>query len=233
MFSNYKYVWDCRGLILRGLGVSLSIAGGALLIGFVLGVIVASIKIAPKNSIIMKILDKICGIYITVIRGTPLLVQLLIMSGVILVDLKYMDTTIIVPIIAFGINSGAYMAEIIRSGISSVDVGQMEAGRSLGLNWLTTMKKVVIPQAIKVVVPTIFNEIITLVKQTSVVSYIALMINGKQAWDLLGIADKQGLRTGYYMEFVLTAALLYLIVVMILSLIQKFIERRLRTSDKR
>ena len=199
MFSNYKYVWDCRGLILRGLGVSLSIAGGALLIGFVLGVIVASIKIAPKNSIIMKILDKICGIYITVIRGTPMLVQLLIMSGVILVDLKYMDTTIIVPIIAFGINSGAYMAEIIRSGISSVDVGQMEAGRSLGLNWLTTMKKVVIPQAIKVVVPTIFNEIITLVKETSVVSYIALMINGKQAWDLLGIADKQGLRTGYYM----------------------------------
>ena len=129
-------LWDLRGLFLESLGYSLIIAFSSLLLGFVIGVVVAVVKIAPKNTLIMKILDKIAGIYITVIRGTPTLVQLLIMYSSVLVAFKSMDTNLVVPIVSFGINSGAYMAEIIRSGIQSVDSGQMEAGRSVGLSWI-------------------------------------------------------------------------------------------------
>lgn len=230
--DKLKMLWDCRELFLRGLGVSLLIAVGAVVLGFFIGIIVAIVRISPKNNWFIKVLDKIAGVYITVIRGTPMLVQLLIMSNVILASLEYFDTNIIVPILAFGINSGAYMAEIIRSGIESIDKGQMEAGRSLGLSWVVTMIRVVVPQAIKVVVPTIFNEIIIMIKETSVVSYILVMINGKQVRDLLGVADKQGLYTGFYMEFILTAAILYLGVVMLLTLVQKMIERRFKKNER-
>lgn len=226
-------LWDLRGLFLESLGYSLIIAFSALLLGFVIGVIVAIVKIAPKNSIIMKILDKIAGIYITVIRGTPTLVQLLIMYSSVLVVFKSMGTNLIVPIASFGINSGAYMAEIIRSGIQSVDSGQMEAGRSVGLSWITTMRKIIIPQAIKVVIPTIFNEIIMLVKETSVVSYIVLMVGGKQKYDLLGIADKLGLSNpACYTLFLFAVAAMYLVIVMILTCVQKFIERKLTKNER-
>lgn len=226
-------LWSLRGLFLESLGYSLIIALGSLIIGLVIGIIVAVIKIAPKNSFAMKILDKIAGIYITVIRGTPTLVQLLIMYSSILVAFKSMDTNLIVPIVSFGINSGAYMAEIIRAGIQSVDSGQMEAGRSVGLSWITTMRKIIIPQAIKVVIPTMFNEIITLVKETSVVSTIALMVGGKQKYDLLGIADKLGLsNAGCYTVFLFAAAAMYLIVVMLLTCLQKFIERKLTKNER-
>ena len=160
-----QYIWGVRGLVLQSLGISLLIAVGALLIGFVIGIVLAVIRIAPKTNVFTKFLDKLAQLYITVIRGTPTMVQLLIMYSSIMVAFKYLETNILVPIVAFGINSGAYMAEIIRSGINSVDIGQIEAGRSLGLPWVTTMRKVVIPQAIKVVVPTIFNEIIILLKK--------------------------------------------------------------------
>ena len=226
-------LWDLRGLFLESLGYSLIIAFSALLLGFVIGVIVAIVKIAPKNSIIMKILDKIAGIYITVIRGTPTLVQLLIMYSSVLVVFKSMGTNLIVPIASFGINSGAYMAEIIRSGIQSVDSGQMEAGRSVGLSWITTMRKIIIPQAIKVVIPTIFNEIIMLVKETSVVSYIVLMVGGKQKYDLLGIADKLGLSNpACYTLFLFAVAAMYLVIVMLLTCVQKFIERKLTKNER-
>ena len=186
--EQLEIVWSWRDLILDSLGYSLLIAFSAVVIGFVIGVILATIKIAPKNNLVLKILDKVCDVYIGVIRGTPMLVQLILMYGIILASFKYGDNNLIVPIIAFGINSGAYMAEIIRSGINSVDKGQMEAGRSLGLNWISTMKHIVIPQAIKVVIPTIFNEIIILVKETSVVSAIALKVDGVQVFDLFVIA---------------------------------------------
>ena len=209
------------------------IAFSAVVMGFIIGVIVAMIKISPKNNLITKILDKIADLYITIIRGTPMLVQLLIMSGVILVSFEFKPTNIIVPILAFGINSGAYMAEIIRSGISSVDKGQMEAGRSLGLSWSTTMFKIVIPQAIKVVIPTIFNEIISLVKETSVVAYIALRINGEQVWDLLGYAENMGLYNApIYMALIFTVALMFLAVVLLLTFTQKIIERRLSKNER-
>ena len=220
-------------MFFESLGYSLLIALGAVIIGFIIGILLAVVRIAPKNNPVIRFLDKIAVTYITVIRGTPTLVQLLILYNSILVVFKSMDTNIVVPIIAFGINSGAYMAEIIRSGINSVDVGQMEAGRSLGLSWVTTMWKVVIPQAIKIVVPTIFNEIIILVKETSVISIIVFRIRGVQKYDLLGIAQKQG--TANPVIFVLSlyfAALIYLAVVMLLTLVQHLIERKLKKNER-
>ena len=231
--AQLDYVISVRGPLLQGLGISLLIALVAVVIGFVIGVLLSMAKIAPKTNLIIKILDKFADLYITVIRGTPMLVQLLIMYGVILVSFKYSNTNLLVPIISFGINSGAYMAEIIRSGINSIDKGQMEAGRSLGLSWSTTMFKIVIPQAIKVVIPTIFNEIIILVKETSVVCYILLRVNGKQVWDLLGVAENLGLgKPACYMALIFTVAIMYLIVVILLTLIQKLIERRLSKNER-
>lgn len=226
-------LWDLRGLFFESLGYSLLIALGAVIIGFVIGVLLAVVRIAPKNNPIVRVLDKFAVIYITVIRGTPTLVQLLILYNSVLVSFKSMSTNLMVPIVAFGINSGAYMAEIIRSGINSVDAGQMEAGRSLGLSWVTTMKSVIIPQAIKIVVPTLFNEIIILVKETSVVGYIVLRVGGKQKYDLLGIAEKLGLATpACYIVFLFAAALIYLAVVMLLTLAQHLIERRLQKNER-
>ena len=226
-------LWSLRGLFAESLGYSLLIALGAVVLGFIIGVILAVIRIAPKKNQVMKALDAVALTYITVIRGTPTLVQLLILYNSILISFKRMPTNLLVPVIAFGINSGAYMAEIIRSGISSVDPGQTEAGRSLGLSWITTMRRVVIPQAIKTVVPAIFNEIIILVKETSVVSYIVLKVNSTQKWDLLGMAEKQGLATpACYLVFLFCAALLYLAVVMLLTLLQHVIEKRLKKNER-
>lgn len=231
--AQINYIFSVKDRIFEGLAISLIIAFVAVVIGFVIGVVLAIIKIAPKNNVVIKVLDKIADIYITVIRGTPMLVQLLIMYGVVLVSLKESDTNLLVPIISFGINSGAYMAEIIRSGINSVDKGQMEAGRSLGMSWVETMMRIVIPQAIKVVIPTIFNEIIILVKETSVVAYILLRVNGKQVWDLLGIAEKLGLAVPWaYMALIFTVAIFYLVIVLLLTLIQKLIEKGLKKNEK-
>lgn len=220
-------------MFLESLGYSLLIALGAVILGFIIGVVMAVIRICPKTNPVIKVLDKIALLYITVIRGTPTLVQLLILYNSILVVFKTMSTNLLVPIIAFGINSGAYMAEIIRSGIESVDKGQMEAGRSLGLSWITTMSKVIIPQAIKIVVPSLFNEIIILVKETSVVSYIVLKVNSRQKWDLLGMAEKQGLATpACYLTFLFAAAIMYLAIVMLLTFVQSRIERRLKKNER-
>ncbi len=231
--AQLTYIFEVRGLLFSGLGTSLIIALAACIIGFVIGVLLAMVKIAPQTNIFIKILNKFADVYITVIRGTPMLVQLLIMYGVILVSFKSSGTNLVVPIISFGINSGAYMAEIIRSGINSIDKGQMEAGRSLGLNWSQTMFRIVIPQAIKVVIPTIFNEIIILVKETSVVCYIVLRVGGKQVWDLLGIAEKLGLaKPGCYMALIFSVAIMYLVIVLLLTLVQKLIERRLKKNER-
>lgn len=220
-------------MFLESLGYSLLIALGAVILGFIIGVLLAVIRIAPKNNPVIRLLDKVAVVYITVIRGTPTLVQLLILYNSILVSFKSMSTNLLVPIVAFGINSGAYMAEIIRSGINSVDIGQMEAGRSVGLSWVTTMSKIIIPQAIKIVVPTLFNEIIILVKETSVVSYIVLKVNSKQKYDLLGMAEKQGLATpACYLVFLFSAAVIYLAVVMLLTFVQHLIERRLKKNER-
>ncbi len=231
--QQIEFLWSVRGRFIEGLGISLIIAFFALIIGFIIGVIMAIIKIAPKINFFIKFLDKIVDIYIAVIRGTPMLVQLLIMYSVVFVSMKTASTNLMIPIFSFGINSGAYMAEIIRSGINSVDKGQMEAGRSLGLTWLGTMRKIIIPQAIKVVIPTIFNEIIILVKETSIVCYIVLNVNDVQKWDLLGVAEDMAyVQAGAYMSALFVAAIMYLVVVLILTFIQKTIERRLSKNER-
>ena len=231
--DKLAYVWETRGLLAGSLGISLLIAFGAVVIGFVIGVVLAVIRIAPKTNPVIRGLDSFAQLYITVIRGTPTMVQLLIMYSSILVVFKYAQTNLLVPIIAFGINSGAYMAEIIRSGINSVDKGQMEAGRSVGLSWVTTMKKIVIPQAVKVVIPTIFNEIIILVKETSVVSFIALRVGGKQSWDLMGLVSKMAnAKPAVYNTFLYVAALVYLAVVLLLTFLQKAIEKRMKKNER-
>lgn len=234
MADKISAVWNYRGLLLESLGISLFIALCAFIIGFFIGVVLAIIKIAPKNNVISKALNWFADIYIAVIRGTPTMVQLLIMYSSILVVFKYFETNLVVPIIAFGINSGAYMAEIIRAGINSVDKGQMEAGRSVGLSWTKTMGKIVIPQAVKTVIPTIFNEIIVLVKETSVISVIALRIGGVQKYDLLGLAtDKIAVNNpSAYTAFLYSVALMYLTVVLLLTLVQKIIEKRLKKNER-
>lgn len=229
----FELIWSARGLFGNALLVTLLIAAAAIVIGLVIGIVCASVRVAPKTNIVIRILDKIVWLYITIIRGTPTLLQLLIIANVILLPIYNASTNVLVPMIAFGVNSGAYMAEIFRSGFNSVDRGQLEAGRSLGLSWLTTTVRVIIPQAIKTTVPTIFNEIIILVKETSVVSYVAIFIGGRQVYDLLGMADKYGLSTGEYLAFLITAALIYLVIVLILTFVQKIIERRFSISDRR
>ena len=178
---NQAFIEKDRWLqYLEGLWVTVRVAFLALIIGIIIGVFVAVIRTAHDSrrkkkagfeDIVLDIADGICKLYLTIIRGTPTMIQLLIMYFVIFSSTRQ---ALLVAILSFGINSGAYVAEIVRSGIMSVDHGQMEAGRSLGLNYKTTMMKIVIPQAIKNILPALGNEMITLFKDTSLVSVIAL-----------------------------------------------------------
>lgn len=224
--NNYQY-------FVRGIGVTLLVTAFALLIGLVLGVLVGIIRSAhdqqpeKKKGIVLRVLNGICKVYLTVIRGTPTLVQLLIMWFVIWASARSTDGNMIrCAILSFGINSGAYVAEIIRSGIMSIDRGQMEAGRSLGLNYTATMRHVIIPQAFKNVLPALGNELITLLKETSVVTVIGLKDLTKGA---MLIQSKT------YQAFVpyIAIAVIYLALVLVLSWILGKVERRLRQSDLR
>ena len=224
--NNYQY-------FIRGIGVTLLVTVFALLLGLTLGVIVGIIRSAhdqqpeKKKGIVLRILNWICKIYLTVIRGTPMLVQLLIMWFVVWASARATDGNMIrCAILSFGINSGAYVAEIIRSGIRSIDRGQMEAGRSLGLNYVATMRLVIIPQAFKNVLPALGNELITLLKETSVVTVIGLKDLTKGAMTI---------QTKTYQAFVpyIAIAMIYLAMVLVLSWILGKVERRLRQSDLR
>lgn len=216
-------------LYIEGLGNTLKVTFFSLCIGVVLGVIVAVVrsmhdqkKLGQRN-IILSFCNFLCKIYTTVLRGTPLMVQLLIMSFVIL---KSSRDNVLVASLAFGINSGAYVGEIIRSGIMSVDGGQMEAGRSLGLNYLQTMRFVVIPQGIKNILPALGNEFISLFKETSIVTVIGLR-------DLTKVATLiQGKTYGGFMAL-FGVAFIYLSIVIVLTWLQGILERRLRRSDRR
>ena len=205
----------------------------ALILGVILGVIIAIIRSAHdqqperKKNIFLRIANLICQIYLTVIRGTPMMVQLLIMWFVVWASARATDGNMIrCAILAFGINSGAYVAEIIRSGIMSIDKGQMEAGRSVGLTYATTMRCVIIPQAFKNVLPALGNELITLLKETSVVTVIGLRDLTKGA---LIIQSKT------YQAFVpfFAIAAMYLVMVLGLSWLMGKLERRMRQSDLR
>ncbi len=221
-------------LIVQGLGATLEITVFALIIGIVLGALIATVRSTwdkthldmarNKNAkyYLLKILNIICKIYLTVLRGTPQVVQLLIWYFVILVDTR---NGIFVAIIAFGTNSGAYVAEIIRGGIMSIDNGQFEAGRSLGFNYVQTMIYIIIPQVFKSVLPALLNEFITLIKETSVAGYVGIM-------DLTKAGDFIRGRTYSAFMPLIGVALIYLVMVMFLEYVFGKLERRLRQNER-
>jgi len=216
-------------LYLKGLAGTLELTVAAVALGIVLGVVVAVIRTSHdqqrkgRRNPLLGLANFLCKIYTTVIRGTPMLVQLMIWQFVIL---STVSNHTLVGLIGIGINSGAYVAEIVRGGLMSVDVGQSEAGRSLGLGYVDTMRFIVIPQAFKNILPSLANEFITLFKDTSLIS----AIGGAELWYY---AKAVGVKTYDVMFPYLGAAALYLVAVMILTALQGKLERRLRESDRR
>ena len=209
--------------IVRGLGVTMEITLMAIAIGVVIGFIVAIVRSTHDKTGNMKVLNAVCQLYLTVIRGTPVMVQLLIMYYIVLTSVR---SKIVVAGLAFGINSGAYVAEIVRGGIQSIDNGQLEAGRSLGFNYIQTMWYIILPQVFKSVLPALANEAIALLKETSICGYIALQ-------DLTKGGDI--IRSQTYNAYIplLSVAAVYLIIVMLFSYLVKLLERRLRNSEQR
>lgn len=225
-FQSFKqnFIDENRWLYLvTGLRTTLIITFFAVILGMVLGFLVAIIRSTHDKTGKLKFLNVICRIYLTIIRGTPTVVQLLIAYFVIFASVHI--NAIIVAIIAFGINSGAYVAEIVRSGIMSVDNGQIEAGRSLGLNYRQTMMSIVLPQAFKTVLPALANECIVLLKETSVAGYIAIN-------DLTKGGDTIRSQTFSAFMPLISVAIIYLVMVMILTHLSNKLERRLRRNDR-
>ena len=214
-----RYMW-----LVDGLKTTLIITFFAAILGVILGFIVAIIRSAHDKSGHFKILNAVCRVYLTVIRGTPTMIQLLIMNFVIFGAVSI--NKVIVGSLAFGINSGAYVAEIVRSGIMSIDQGQTEAGRSLGLNFSQTMRLIIIPQAFKNVLPALVNEYIVLIKETSITGYIGMM-------DLTKGAMLIQSRTYNAFWPLLAAAVIYLVLVMFLTFLMNKLERRLRTNERK
>ena len=215
--------------VLSGLQITLEIAVFGLIIGIVIGTLIAVVKVIPSNNWFSKILKTLADIYVGLFRGTPMVVQLLIGYFVLFPALGIKGITnlnVISAIVIFGMNSGAYVSEIMRSGIQSVDPGQLEAARALGLPFGTSMLKVVIPQAIKNILPTLGNEFISLVKETSVVSFIAV-VDLTKAFKQIGDANYS------YMVPYLMLALVYLVLVYLITLLVKLLERRMKKSDRR
>ena len=218
---------------LRGFGNTLKITAGSLVIGLFIGVIVAAIRSSyDKNRetlkakggfgyVLFSFVNTLCKIYLTVIRGTPVVVQLLIAYLIVFASIS---DGIPIGIIAFGINSGAYVAEIFRGGIMSIDNGQFEAGRSLGFNYIQTMWHIIIPQMFKAVLPTLCNEFIALLKETSIAGYVGVIDLTKAGNSIAGV-------TYNFFLPLLTVAAVYLIIVMVLTALVARLERRLRKSD--
>ena len=213
-------------LLIDGLKNTMIIALIAVIKGIVLGALVAVFKVIPRNNIFAKVLNGIASVYITVIRGTPVMVQLLLAYyGIFASSFRgNPNKALIIAILVFGINSSAYVAEIIRGGILSIDRGQMEAGRSLGLNYPTTMTKIILPQAIKNILPALGNEFIVMIKETSVAGVITV-------FDLTRAT--RAIVADYYTAFVpyLTLAAIYLVLVLIATFLLNKLEKRLRKSD--
>jgi len=232
-YDIYKcFIFDNRyEMYIEGLGNTLLMTFLALLIGVMLGVVVALVRVTwDKNGsqmrgvgkVILAIFNAICKVYLTVIRGTPVVVQLMIWYFVVFASSR---NGLMIGAFAFGINSGAYVAEIFRSGIMSIDVGQMEAGRSLGFGYIPTMQHIILPQAFKNVLPPLCNEFIVLLKETAVVGYIGLS-------DLTYAASTVGGATYEYLFPLLLAAAIYLIMVVFFTHLVGKLERRLRTSER-
>lgn len=228
------FVRDQRYMyIVKGLRTTLLVTFLALILGLLLGILVAVIRTAHDQvdkkkmggfpRFLLAFMNTICRVYLTVIRGTPAMVQLLMMYFVFLAS---STNKVLVAVLSFGINSGAYVAEIFRSGIMSIDKGQMEAGRSLGLGYAKTMQKIILPQAIKNVLPALVNEMITLLKETSICGYIGLNELTRGGDIIRGITFDALLP-------LLVVAAIYLIIVMFFTWLMGKLERRLRESDNR
>ncbi len=211
--------------VLNGLLTTVEIAVLGLVIGILIGTIIAVVKVMPKYKRLPRILEKICDVYVGLFRGTPMVVQLLIGYFVLMPALGIAIDGIYVAIIIFGLNSGAYVSEIMRSGIQSVDPGQLEAGRALGLSYWTAMLKIVIPQSIKNILPTLGNEFIVLIKETSVVSFIAV-VDITKAFRAIGDANYE-----YIIPYLMLAGI-YLVIVIGITYALKVIERRLKKNER-
>ena len=209
-------------MMVEGFGNTVIITLGALLIGVVIGMLIAVIKYCSEDVKALRPLAWLCDVYVTVIRGVPVVVLLLIFFFIILTKAD----GITVGILTFGINSGAYMAELIRSGINAVDVGQMEAGRSLGMSRLQATRKIIFPQAIRYILPAIGNELIALLKETAVAGYVAVV-------DLTRAGNLVRNNTYDAVNPLLIVALTYFLLVLILSKLLGRVERRLSKNDNR
>lgn len=211
--------------VLTGLENTLKIAVIGLIIGIVIGTLIATVRVLPKYNVLPKILNGICTFYVAFFRGTPMVVQLLLSYYVALPLMEINLPSVTVAIIVFGLNSGAYISEIMRGGILSVDPGQMEGGRAVGLSFSKTMLSIIIPQAVKNILPTLGNEFITLIKETSVVSFVG-------ALDLYVAFNRIGSNSYEFMVPYLVMAIIYIVLVLFISGLVKLLERSLRKSDR-
>ena len=220
--------WEQNGYVkvVEGLQNTLLIAISGLLIGILIGTLIATVRVLPKYKLLPRVLNAICSFYVALFRGTPMVVQLLVFYYVLFPIMGWKITGLQVSMVVFGLNSGAYISEIMRSGIQSVDSGQMEAGRAVGLSFGTSMTKIVIPQAVKNILPTLGNEFITLIKETSVVSFVG-------AADLYVAFSYIGSNSYEFMVPYLVMALIYIVLVLVISLVIKLMERSLKKSDRR
>ncbi len=225
-FWEIFYEYGGYTKVLTGLRNTLYIAVVGLALGIIIGTIIAVIEVFPKYKRLPRILDRICSLYVGLFRGTPIVVQLLVAYYVILPLLGLNLPALSVCVLVFGLNSGAYISEIMRGGIMSVDPGQMEAGRAVGLSYGVTMLKIVVPQAVKNILPTMGNEFIALIKETSVVSFVG-------AADLYVAFSYIGTNSYEFMVPYLVMALIYLVLVMGIAFLIKIMERSLRKSDRR
>lgn len=211
--------------VLEGLSNTLKIAVVGLIIGIFIGTLIAVVRVLPKYKTLPKVLNGICSFYVAFFRGTPMVVQLLLSYYVALPLMGINLPSVTVALVVFGLNSGAYISEIMRSGILSVDPGQMEGGRAMGLSFSKTMLAIVIPQAVKNILPTLGNEFITLIKETSVVSFVG-------ALDLYVAFNRIGSNSYEFMVPYLVMAVIYIVLVLVISGLVKLMERSLRKSDR-
>ncbi len=228
-FEIFWYLfWDKGGYkdVILGFKNTMIIAVAGLVIGIVIGTLIATVRVLPKYKRIIRILDSVCKFYVGLFRGTPMVVQLLVFYYVVLPLLGLKFPAVSVAVVVFGLNSGAYISEIMRAGIMSVDPGQLEGARSVGFSYSAAMFKVVIPQAIKNILPTLGNEFIALVKETSVASFVTV-VDLYRAFQTIGDSRYQ------YMVPYLAMAVIYIVVICIITLGVKLMERSLRKGDRK
>lgn len=212
--------------VVEGLQNTLLIAVTGLILGIIIGTLIATARVLPKYKTLPKVLNAVCSFYVAAFRGTPMVVQLLIFYYVLFPIMGWHISGVQVAMLVFGLNSGAYISEIMRGGIQSVDAGQMEAGRAVGLSFGVTMIKIVIPQAVKNILPTLGNEFISLIKETSIVSFVG-------ANDLYVAFNYIGSNSYEFMVPYIVMALIYIVLVLVISLLIKIMERSLQKSDRR